>query len=165
MKFEIKSWLNSGLLFRIETESWKLAVEAAVKQGVNLSSANLRYADLRYADLRYANLRYADLRYADLRYANLSSADLSYADLSSAEGIKDYLSIGPIGSRRDYLFVSKNDKGELIVMAGCWFGSLEDFKKRVKEVHGKNKHGQDYGFVIKLIESRFKEIEKMGGGK
>ena len=31
MRFEIKSWLNGGILFSIETESWKLAVEAAVK--------------------------------------------------------------------------------------------------------------------------------------
>ena len=70
--------------------------------------------------------------------------------------IKDYLSIGPIGSRRDYLFVSKNDKDELIVMVGCWSGSLKDFEKRVKEVHGSKKHGKDYQLAIKLIESRFK---------
>ena len=151
MKFEIKSWISGGVLFIIETESWKLAVEAAVKQGVNLSSADLRYANLRYANLRSADLSSANLRFADLRYANLRFADLSYA-----KGIKDYLSIGPIGSRRDYLFVSKNDEDELIVMAGCWSGSLKDFEKRVKEVHGSKKHGKDYQLAIKLIESRFK---------
>ena len=111
MKFEIKSWYTGNILFSVETESLKLAVELGVKAKTDLRSANLRSADLRYADLRYANLssadlssadlRYADLRYADLRYANLSSADLSSADLryanlrsadlSSAKGINKNL--------------------------------------------------------------------------
>ncbi len=106
MKFEIKNWLTGGILFSIETEtdSWKLAVEAAVKAKAdlnyadlssadlsssdlgyaNLRSADLRSANLGYANLRSANLGYADLRYADLRSANLRSANLNYADLSSA---------------------------------------------------------------------------------
>ncbi|NKE69840.1 pentapeptide repeat-containing protein [Candidatus Manganitrophus noduliformans] len=95
MKFEIKSRWDGSVLFSIETESWRLAVEAALKARANLRYADLRSANLRYADLRYANLSYANLRsadlssadlsYADLRSADLSSADLSYADLSSAD--------------------------------------------------------------------------------
>jgi hypothetical protein len=89
MKIEIKHRLTGSILFSIETDSMRLAVEAAIKQKADLRYANLRYADLRYADLSYANLRYADLRYADLssanlRYANLSYANLSYANLSYA---------------------------------------------------------------------------------
>jgi hypothetical protein len=105
MKFEIRSWINGGVLFSFETESFKLAVQAAVSKRVSLRCANLRSADLRYvdlfsadlrsadlrsanlrsADLRSANLRSADLRSADLRSANLSYVDLSYADLSYAD--------------------------------------------------------------------------------
>ncbi len=105
MKFEIKHKLSGKILFSIETETMKMAVEAAIKQKANLSyadlsytnlrsanliCADLRYADLRcanlsYADLSSANLRYANLRYADLRYANLRSANLNYADLSYAD--------------------------------------------------------------------------------
>ena len=115
MKFEIKHRYSGELLFSIETETMKMAVEAAIKQKADLryadfSCANLSYADLRYADFSSANLSYADLRsadlrsanlscanlrsanlssanlsYADLSYANLSYADLSYADLSSAD--------------------------------------------------------------------------------
>ena len=51
MKFEIKSWVNSSLLFSIETDSLKLAVELAVKQGANLRGANLGGANLRGANL------------------------------------------------------------------------------------------------------------------
>ena len=94
MKFEIKHRYSGELLFSIETDTWRLAVEAAIKQKANLRYANLSYANLRCANLRYADLSSADLssanlRYANLRYANLSSADLRcanlrYADLSSA---------------------------------------------------------------------------------
>jgi hypothetical protein len=80
MKFEIKNRFNGELIFEVETTSWKLAVELAIK-----AKADLRYADLSYADLRYANLSYANLRYADLSYADLRSADLRYADLRSAD--------------------------------------------------------------------------------
>lgn len=51
MKFEIKSRSSGAVLFSIETDSWKLAVEAAVKAGANLSRANLSGADLYGADL------------------------------------------------------------------------------------------------------------------
>ncbi len=95
MKFEIKHKITGSILFSIETSSWKLAVEAAIKSKTDLSYADLRYADLHSADLRSADLSsadlssadlsYADLRYADLSSANLRSADLRFADLRSAD--------------------------------------------------------------------------------
>ena len=85
MKFEIKNRWNSELIFSIEADNWKIAIELAIKSSADLCSADLRYVDLRSADLRYVDLRSADLRYADLRYADLSSADLRSADLSSAD--------------------------------------------------------------------------------
>jgi hypothetical protein len=118
MKFEIKHKITGSVLFSIETSSWKLAVEAAIKSKTNLSyadlrSANLRYADLSsanlssanlssanlsYADLSSADLRYADLRYANLSYADLSSADLRYADLRYADLISANLSSANLSS-------------------------------------------------------------------
>ena len=87
MKFEIKSWINGGVLFSCETESLKLAVELAVKSHANLSYANLHNANLSYADLRDADLYNADLSYANLSYANLHNANLSYADLRDAKNV------------------------------------------------------------------------------
>jgi len=84
MKFEIKNRFSGTLLFSIETETWKLAVEAAVKASADLRSANLSSANLSSANLRSANLSYADLSSANLSSADLRSANLSYADLSSA---------------------------------------------------------------------------------
>jgi uncharacterized protein YjbI with pentapeptide repeats len=90
MKIEIRNRFNAEIIFSIETDSWKLAVEAAIKakadlRSADLRSANLRSADLSSADLRSADLRSADLRSADLRSANLRSANLSSANLRSAD--------------------------------------------------------------------------------
>ena len=47
-----------------------------------------------------------------------------------------YVQIGNIGSdhRTAYFYIDKD--GAMFVRAGCWFGRMEDFKARVKDVHG-----------------------------
>ena len=47
-----------------------------------------------------------------------------------------YIQIGNIGSehRTAYFYIDKN--GVMFVRAGCWFSGMEDFKVRVKGVHG-----------------------------
>ena len=83
--FDIKHRFSGEVLFKLETESLKLCVEAAVKGRADLRDANLRGADLCGADLRDANLRGADLRDANLRGADLCGADLCGADLCGAD--------------------------------------------------------------------------------
>ena len=56
MLFEIKSRWNGSVLFRVETESIRLAVEKAVKSGASLDGANLNGANLNGASLDRANL-------------------------------------------------------------------------------------------------------------
>jgi uncharacterized protein YjbI with pentapeptide repeats len=95
MKFEIKHRYEGSVIFALETESFKLCVEAAVKSVADLSGADLYGADLRGADLRGAdlyganlsgaNLYGADLRGADLRGADLYGANLSWANLAGAD--------------------------------------------------------------------------------
>jgi len=107
MKFEIKDSFKH-VIFTVEAESLKVAVELALKSGANLrgadlSVANLRGADLGSADLsgadlrgaylRDANLSVANIRGANLRGANLSGADLSGANLRGANLIDANLSV------------------------------------------------------------------------
>jgi uncharacterized protein YjbI with pentapeptide repeats len=70
MLFEIKHKLSGKVLFSLETKSFKLCIEAAIKSSANLRSANLRSANLRSADLSSADLRYADLSYANLDFSS-----------------------------------------------------------------------------------------------
>ena len=46
MKFEIKNRWTAEIVFSIEAENWRFAVEAAIKAGANLSGADLSKADL-----------------------------------------------------------------------------------------------------------------------
>jgi len=81
---EIKSKWSGNVLFSLETESLKIAVEAAIKSKADLSRADLSGANLRGAYLRGAYLREANLRGANLGRANLSGANLRDAYLSGA---------------------------------------------------------------------------------
>ena len=95
MNIEILSRYSATVIFAVEADSKKQAVEAAVQEGANLYGANLRGADLSSADLygadlygadlRGANLYGANLRGANLRGANLYGADLRSADLRGAD--------------------------------------------------------------------------------
>ena len=84
MKFEIKHRFTGSVLFSLETESFKLCAEAAVKSEANLSGANLSGANLYGANLYGADLSGADLSEANLYWANLSGANLYGANLSGA---------------------------------------------------------------------------------
>jgi hypothetical protein len=84
MKFEIKSRWYGSVLFSVETENLKVAVELAIKSGANLSEANLSEANLYGANLYGANLYEANLYGANLSRANLYGANLSRANLSEA---------------------------------------------------------------------------------
>ena len=81
MKIEIKNRFSGAVLFGVEAESWRVAVEIAVKQGANLGGADLRGADLRGANLGGANLGGANLGGAKLWGAKvLGIASVGYID-------------------------------------------------------------------------------------
>jgi len=67
MKFEIKNRFDGSILFSVETETLKMAVELALKSVANLSRANLSRANLSGADLSRADLSGANLSRADLK--------------------------------------------------------------------------------------------------
>jgi len=123
-------------------------VETDTLRGANLRGADLRGADLCGADLYGANLRGANLCGADLRDADLRDANLCGADLY---GAKNILSIGPIGSRGDYLFVSKK-KNELFVKTGCFYDTLEAFESAVSEKEDGDVFKTEYEQIILFIK-------------
>ena len=149
MKFEIKNRLSGSVIFSLETDSLKLCVQAAVKNGADLSGAHLSGADLSGADLSGAYLR----------GAHLSGADLSGAKIltpSSAETIvQSVLQMGPMGSRSDYLVAFFTEAGAF-VKAGCFFGTVAAFRAAVLEEHGTNQHAQEYALAADLIGLRAK---------
>ncbi len=69
MRYEIRNRFDAEIIYAVEAESLKHAVEEAVKRKISLSGADLRGANLSYADLCGANLSGADLRGADLDFS------------------------------------------------------------------------------------------------
>ncbi len=122
--------------------------------GANLGGANLYGADLYGADLRGADLYGANLRGADLYGANLRGANLRGADLGGKKltGDRPFFTIGPIGSRSDYLQAFITDAG-VMIRAGCFFDTRDQFELAIAETHGMNNHGTEYLAALALIDA------------
>ena len=115
-------------------------------EGTNLSGANLHATDLYEADLRKANLKGADLYEADLTGADLYKADLTRANLRGADlyeadltatnlrGAENYYAFLAFDTSKRIVHCIKHKDGWMI-MAGCFWGTLEELEKKVKETH------------------------------
>ena len=122
--------------------------------GADLRGANLYGANLGGANLYGANLRGADLGGANLGGANLGGANLGGADLRGKKlvGDRPFLQIGPIGSRSDYLQAFITDTG-VMIRAGCFFDTRDQFELAIAETHGMNNHGTEYLAALALIDA------------
>ena len=157
MKIEIKCRFSGSVLFEHDAENntTRLTVEAAVKSGAYLARANLARANLAGAYLDGANLAGANLAGANLDGAYLDGAYLDGAKLQNDEllkGKRPIIQIGPIGSRCSYFIAYLTDKG-IRLKAGCFFGTVPEFKKKLKEVHADNKHAKEYAAALKLVKA------------
>ena len=126
-------------------------------RGADLGDADLRGADLGDADLRAANLYGANLRGADLRGADLGGANLRGADLGDAgklTGDRPYFAVGPIGSRQDVLAAFLTEKG-VYLRAGCFFGTVEQFREKLTDKHGDNVHAVEYQAALVLVDAHY----------
>ena len=182
MKVEIKNRWTGDVQFTCELGAefkdgsrglqMGAAIKVAIRSGADLGGANLSDADLRDANLggadlggadlgganlRDANLRGANLGGADLRGANLRGADLGGADLGVGKliGERPILIIGNIGSDNSYLQAYMTDNG-IFIMRGCFFGSLKEFTKAVKDKHTGTVYFDEYKNAISFIEKHFK---------
>ena len=179
MLFRSRSRFSLEVLFSHECENNSVAITlaAAINAKANLRSADLRSADLRSAnlcgaDLRDANLRSANLCGANLYGANVCDADLYGADLYGANlrsanlyganlygagkltGDRPYFAVGPIGSRQDILTAFLTEKG-VYLRAGCFFGTVEEFRDKLQGEHGDNVHAVEYRAALVLVEAHY----------
>ena len=90
MKYQIRSWVDGSILYKLDCGSMKECVEGANLARADLAGADLAGAYLARADLAGANLAGADLAgaylaRADLARANLAGANLAGANLARAD--------------------------------------------------------------------------------
>jgi len=180
-KIQIKHRFTDSVLFECDAPDdldsglhTRYALEKATQAGANLVGANLARAYLVGANLVGANLVGANLDGANLVGANLARAYLARANLDGANLVGAYLAranldganldgakligerpvfqIGPIGSRCAYFVAYLTDKG-IKLLAGCFFGSLDEFVAKLSEEHGDNEHAIEYRAALELIKA------------
>ena len=132
MKIQITARFTGLVLFEHEAENntMKLTLEAAISAGANLAGANLARANLAGANLAGAYL----------------------ADKSELQGDRPILQIGPIGSRCAYFVAYLTNKG-LRLRAGCFFGTRDEFEKKLSEEHDNNDHAKEYHAALAMIDA------------
>ena len=126
----------------------KLDAPAGASKALKLGLAVL------WAHKNRANLSRADLSGADLSGAYLRGAYLRGAIVEGARkliGTRPILQIGLLGSRCAYLLAYLTDQG-ICIRAGCFFGTLEEFRSAVSKTHGTNDHRREYMAAITMIE-------------
>ena len=108
-------------------------------------------------NLAGANLAGAYLAGANLRGAYLAGANLTRAKVSPDHaliGTRPLMHIGPIGSRADMLYAYRTDKG-LMLRAGCFFGTADEFAEAVRKTHGDSTHAADYMAALAFVRDWF----------
>ena len=142
MKIQITARFTGLVLFEHEAENntMKLTLEAAISARANLAGAYLACANLARANLASANLAGAYLAGAYL------------ADKSELQGDRPILQIGPIGSRCAY-FVAYLTNNGLRLHAGCFFGTRDEFEKKLQDEHDNNDHAKEYRAALAMIDA------------
>lgn len=72
-------------------------------------------------------------------------------------GDADIMWLSKIGSRLGTTTVFKAKDGNIKVTCGCFYGSLDEFDKKVEKTHGNNRYGKEYKAFIELVKIHFKE--------
>lgn len=72
-----------------------------------------------------------------------------------------YFIVTNIGSSNDSAYAYCNTAtGEIYVRAGCWFGGIDEFIKRVHDVHAGTQHETDYTAFAAFARARFGRYQK-----
>ena len=99
--------------------------------------------------LEKATAARANLDGACLARANLDGA---YLDGKKLIGTRPVFQIGPIGSRCAY-FVSYMTEAGVLLNAGCFWGTVDEFRAKLADTHGDNDYAKEYKMALLMIEA------------
>lgn len=134
---------------QLGTDKVLYTVDANLLRGANLAGAYLFKANLEGANLEDATLTDANLFGANLFGANLEGANLRGAKLTGAKGI---ISLGPVGNIGRIIYGVRHDDG-IRVKAGCFWGTLPEFTRKVAVKYGPTGYRSGYGPVIEHLRA------------
>lgn len=80
------------------------------------------------------------------------SGDARVSGNAWVSGNADYLLIGRIGSRFGFTTFFKNKDKGITVSCGCFLGTIAEFRAKVTDTHGNNKHAKMYNLAADMAE-------------
>ena len=91
---------------------------------------------------------------ANLDGAYLAGANLAGANLAGKKliGARPVFQIGPIGSRCAQ-FVSYITEAGVLLNAGCFWGTVEEFREKLADTHGDNDYAKEYNAALLMIDA------------
>ena len=161
MKYAIKHRYTDAVLYEADIPDdtpsglqCRVALEKATAARANLDGACLARANLDGAYLDGAYLDGANLARANLAGACLARANLAGANLDGKKliGTRPVFQIGPIGSRCAY-FVSYMTEAGVLLNAGCFWGTVDEFRAKLADTHGDNDYAKEYKMALLMIEA------------
>ena len=90
--------------------------------------------------------------------ASVSGDAMVHGD-ARVSGDADYATVQGFGSEYRTTTFFRTKAGDIGVRCGCFYGTLDDFRKKVKETHGDSKTAKEYLMVADLMEFRFSKEE------
>ena len=80
---------------------------------------------------------------------------------AEVSGDADYATASGFGSEyQTTTFFKLKNSDKIGVRCGCFYGTLKEFKEKVKETHGETKKAKEYLMLADLMEYRFSEEKK-----
>ena len=141
MKFPIKHRYTDAVLYEADIPD---DTPSGLERRVALEKATAARANLDGAYLARANLARANLAGANL--------DGAYLDGKKLLGTRPVFQIGPIGSRCAQ-FVSYITEAGVLLNAGCFLGTVDEFRAKLADTHGDNDHAKEYEMALLMIEA------------
>ena len=78
---------------------------------------------------------------------------------AEVSGNADYATVQGFGSEYRTTTFFRTKAGDIGVRCGCFYGTLEEFRTKVKETHKETKTAKEYLMVADLMEFRFLKEE------
>ena len=89
-----------------------------------------------------------------LEKATAARANLARANLDGKKllGTRPVFQIGPIGSRCAQ-FVSYITEAGVLLNAGCFWGTVDEFRAKLADTHGDNEYAKEYNAALLMIDA------------
>ena len=101
----------------------------------------------------------------NIRYYRDIESERCLGELVSSEelcvyGNADYAMVKGFGSVRRNMTFFRCEDGNVRVVCGCFFGTIDEFLAKVKQTHGDSKHAKVYRAAVEVALAQLEDVER-----